>query len=107
LIVGLLGRLQVTPRGLALHFRGASVGGDVAEALLDREFVDYGGAFVRGAGRVMAMQLALTRLLVTLMRVLGVLGGASHVFLRDGLSGGEFCPPAQQLLGASGGLFTR
>jgi len=67
LIVGFLGCLQVTPRGFAFPFRRASVSGDVAEALLDREFVDFGGAFVGGAGRVMALQFAVTRLLITLV----------------------------------------
>jgi hypothetical protein len=35
--VGFLGGLQVAARGLACPFRLASVGGDVSEALLDRE----------------------------------------------------------------------
>jgi len=106
LVVGLLGGLQVAPRGLSLPFGRAPVSVDVAEALLDREFVDFGGAFVGGAGLPMAAQVALTRLLVTLVRTLGGLGGTLDVFLGDGLPGGEFGTPTKQLLGALGGLFT-
>ncbi len=82
--VRFLGGLQVAARGLAFPFRSASVGGDVAEALGDREFVDFGGALV-GA--------------------LSAFGGALDVFLRDGLPRGEFRPPPQ-LLGPLGGLLT-
>jgi hypothetical protein len=94
LSVGFLGSQQVTARGLALPFGRASVSGDVTEALRDREFVDFGGAFVRGAGLIVALQLALARLLVALMRTLGALGGALDVVLCDGLPRGKFRPPA-------------
>ncbi len=107
MLVGLLGGLQVTAGGLAFPLRRASVRVDVAEALLDREFVDFGGPFVGGAGLVMAIQVALMRLLVALVRALDAFGGALDVFLRDALPGGEFCPAALQLLGALGGFFAR
>ena len=107
MVVGFLGRQQVAPGGFALPFGRTPVRVDVTEALHDREFVDLGRAFVCGAGLVMAMQLAVTRLLVTRVRTLGALGGALHVLVRDGLPGGKFCAPAQQLLGALGGFFTR
>jgi hypothetical protein len=107
LLVGLLGGLQVTPRGLALPFRRAAVSGHVAEALLDREFVDFGGAFVRGAGLIMAKELALACVLIALLGALDGLRGALDVLLRDGLPGGEIRPPAQQLARALGGLISR
>jgi hypothetical protein len=59
---------------------------------------------VGGAGRVLALQFAVTRLLITLVSPRGVLGGTLDVFLRDGLPGGKFRLPAQQLLGALGGF---
>jgi hypothetical protein len=37
---------------------------------------------------------------------LGVLGGALHVVVRDGLTGGKLLVPALELLGAAGGLVT-
>jgi len=102
--VGFLCGQQITARGLALPFGRASVSGDVTEALRDREFVGLGGAFVCGTGLIVALQLALARFLVALMRTLGVLGGALEVFLCDGLPRGKFGLPAQQLLGALGGF---
>jgi hypothetical protein len=102
--VGFLGGQQVAARGLAFPFRRTSVGGDVTEALLDREFVHFGRTFVRGAGRIVAAQLAVARVLVTLMSALGALGGTLHVVLRDDLACREFGPPAQQLLGALDGF---
>lgn len=104
--VGLLGGQQVTPRRLALHFGRAAVGGDVAAALPDRELVNLGGAFVRGAGRVVPIRRALMGRLVPLVGAVGVLGGTPDVVLRDDLPGGEFRPPAQQLLRPLGGLLT-
>ncbi len=106
LLVGLLGRLQVTTGGLAFPFRRESVTGDITEALLDREFVDFGGAFVGGGGLVMAIQVALMGLPVPLVRALGAFGGAPDVFLRDALPGRQFRPPALQFPGALGGLLT-
>ena len=105
--VGFLGGQQVTARGLALPVGRASVSVDVTEALLDREFVDFGGALMCGAGLIVALQLALARLLVALMRTLGVLGGALEVFLCDCPPRGKFGLPAQQLLGALGGFVAR
>ena len=102
--IGFLGGGHVTARGLALSFRRASMGGDVTEALLHREFLNFGRAFVRGAGLIVALQLAAARRLVTLMRARSVLSGTLHIFLRDGLPGGKFCLPAQQLLGALSGF---
>ena len=81
--------------------------GDVTAALFDRMFVDFGGTFVCRAGLIVAIKLAAVRLLVTLMRTLGALGGTIHVLLRDGLPGGKFRLPAQQLLGALGGFVAR
>lgn len=104
---GFLGGLQVTSGGFALPFGRAAVGGDVAETLRHRVFVDFGGALVCGAGLVMAMDRALMRCLVTLLPALGVLGGTLRVFLRDGLAGGQLFPPEQQLLGALAGLVAR
>ncbi len=89
-MVGFPGGLQVTPCGFALLFRRAPVSGHVAEALLDREFLDFGGAFVGGAGLVVAIHRALTGRLVPLAGAVGGLGGALDVFLGDGLPGGEF-----------------
>jgi hypothetical protein len=87
LSVGLLSSQQVTARGFALPFGRASVSSDVTEALLDREFVDFGGAFACGAGLIVAPQLALV--------------------LCDGLPRGKFRLPAQQLLGALDGFIAR
>ena len=99
--VGRLGREQVTTRSFASPFRRTSVSGDVTEALLNREFVDFGGAFVCGAGFIVATQLASVRLLVTLI---SALGGTLYVLLRDAPPGGKFRLPEQQLLGALGGF---
>jgi hypothetical protein len=104
LVVGFLGGLQVTARGCALPFCRPSVSIDVTEALLDREFFDFGGAFVCGAGLVVAPPVALVRLLVALTRTFGAIGGTLDVLLGDGLPRPKVCPPAQQLLGALGGL---
>jgi len=65
------------------------VSSDITEALLHREFVDFGGAFVCSAGFIVAMLLAAMRLLIALMCPLSALSGTLHVFLRDGLPGGE------------------
>jgi hypothetical protein len=107
LLVGFLRGLQFTPGGLALPFGRASVRVDVAEALGDREFLNFGGTFMGGAGFVMAVPVALMRPLVALMRTLGGLGGALDVFLGDGLAGGQVRAAALQLLGAPRGFLTR
>jgi hypothetical protein len=104
--VGLLGGQQVTPRRLALHFGRAAVGGDIAEALRDRELVNLGGPLVGGAGGVVPVHRALTRRLVPLVCADGVLGGPLDVLLGDGPPRGEFRPAAQQLPRPPGGLFT-
>ena len=105
--VGFLGGQEVAARGFAFPFRRTSVVGDVPEALLDREFMDFGRTFVRRAGLIVAVQLAVARLLVTLMSSLGALGRTLHVVLRDELAGREFGLPAQQLLGALSGFGAR
>jgi hypothetical protein len=92
LSVGFPGGRQVAARGLAFPFRRTSLGGDVPEALLDREFVHFGRTYVRGAGRTVAVQLAVARVPVTLMSALGALGGTLHVVLRDDLADREFGP---------------
>ena len=107
LLVGSLGGLQVAPCGFAFLCRRAPVRVHVAEALLDGEFLDFGGAFMGGAGLVVAIHRALTGRLVPLVSAVGTLGGALHVFRGDDLPGGEFRSPAQQFLGASGGLISR
>ncbi|MCV7090353.1 hypothetical protein [Mycobacterium interjectum] len=85
-----LGGQQVTPRRLARYFGGAAVGGDIAAALPDREPVNFGGPFVRGAGRAVPIHRALTCHLVPLVCAVGVLGGTLDVLLRNGPPGGEF-----------------
>ncbi|SPM29022.1 Mycobacterium terramassiliense ORFan [Mycobacterium terramassiliense] len=107
LLVGLLGGPQVTPRRIALPFGRAAVGGDVPAALRDRELVNFGGPFVGGAGRVVPVHRALMCGLVPFAGADGVLGGPLDVLLRNGLPGGEFRAPAQQLLRPLGGLLTR
>jgi hypothetical protein len=91
-LVGFLGGLQVTPGGFALLFRRAPVRGHVTEALLDRQFLDFGGAFVGGAGRVVAIHRALTGRLVPLVGAVGGLDGALDVFLGDGLRAASSAP---------------
>lgn len=105
--VGFLRLLIVAARGFAFFFRRALVRGDIAEVLGGRAFVDLGGALVGDGGVVVTLHSAAMGLLVTLVGSLGMLGGALDVFGGDGLSGGEFLPPAQQLLGAPGGLVPR
>lgn len=107
MLVGLLGGLQIAARGFALFHGRAPVGGHVAEALLDRQFLDFGGAFVGGACLVVAMHRAFPGRLVPLVGPVGALGRALHVVLGDGLMGGEFRPATQQFLGALAGLLAR
>lgn len=49
-----LRNLEVVARGIALSFRRAVVGGDVAEPLLDRLLMDSGRPFMRDAGLIVA-----------------------------------------------------
>ncbi|OBA75254.1 hypothetical protein A5641_24785 [Mycobacterium sp. 1554424.7] len=83
MLVGLLGGLQIAARGFALLLGRAPVGGHVAEALLDRELLDFGGAFVGGAGLVVAMHRAFPGGLVPLVGAVGALGRALDVVLMD------------------------
>jgi hypothetical protein len=102
----LLGRLQVQPRSFSLFFCRTLMSSDIAEALPDREFLDFGGPFMGSAGLIVAIQFAVARFLVTLLSKLGVLSGTLQVLLGDRLPGGKCLPPTQQLLGARGGLLT-
>jgi hypothetical protein len=47
--------------------------------------MDFGRTFVRRAGLIVAVQLAVARLVVTLTSSLGALGGTLHVVLRTTL----------------------
>jgi hypothetical protein len=105
--VGFLRRDEVAARGLVFFFRRTSVRLDIAEALGDRALLDLGGALMRDAGLVVAVRPALMCRLVALVRTLGVLGGARHVVRGDGLARGQYFSPAQQFLGAPGGLVCR
>lgn len=106
LLVGFLRRDEVAARGLVFFFRRTPVRVDIAEALGDRAFLDFGGALVCDTGLVVALHSPLMRRLVALVRTLGAFGGARHVVRGDGLARGQFAPPAQQFLGAPGGLVT-
>lgn len=104
---GFLGRHQVSARGRAFPFGRAPVGGHVAEAPLGRALVDFGGAFMGGGRLVVPMHRALMGRLVAFVGAVGMLGGALHVLVGDGLGGGEFRSPAQQLPGALAGFVAR
>jgi len=80
---------------------------DVSEALPNRKFLDMGGTLISGTGFVVAIQFAVARLLVPLMRELGALGGTLQIFARDRLAGGKFFAPEQEFRGAPGGFVTR
>ncbi len=105
--LGFLGREVLAARGLAFPVRRALVGGNIAEALLHGEFLDFGGVLVHDGGFVMATPVTLVSLEVALMRKLGALGGTLDVLLGDGFPRGELLLPAQQLIGALGGFVTR
>ena len=105
--VGFLCNLEVVAGGIAFSVRRALVGSDVAKALGDRLLMDLGRAFVRGGRLVMAEQFTAVRLPVALVGGRGVLVGAPHVGFGDGLPGGKLLRPAQQLVGAPGGLSAR
>ncbi len=83
------------------------MGGDVTEALSNREFLDIGGTLVHDGGFVVATPVTLVRVQVALVGALGMFGGAADVFGRDAFPRGEISLPAMQFLGALGGLATR
>lgn len=101
-------RGQVVPAGgFAFSHRRTLMGGDVAEALLDRQFLNFGGTLVGGAGLKVAVPLPAVGLRVTLMGELGLLRGAFHVLRGDGLPRGKVPPPSVELVGALSGFVTR
>lgn len=106
LLPGFLGRDEVAARGLVFFVGRPPVRGDVTETLGGRTFLDFGGTLVRDTGLIMALHSAPMCGLVALVRTLGVFGGTLHVVGGDGLSCRQLLPPAQQLLGALGGLVT-
>jgi hypothetical protein len=100
-------RGQVVPAGgFALSHRRTLVGGDVAEALLDCEFLNFGGTLMGGAGLIVAVPLPAVGLCVTLMGKLGLLRGAFHVVRGDGLPRGKLPSPTVELVGTLGGFVT-
>lgn len=92
---GFLSCDEVAAGGLAFSFRRPFVRVDVAEALGDREFLDFGGPLVRDGGLIVATGHTAVRFLVTRTGSLDTLGGAPHVRLGDGVPVGEFPLPAQ------------
>ncbi len=107
LSVGFLGGEVLAAGGFAFPLRRALVSGHVAEALFDREFLDFSGVLVHGSGFVVAKPVTPVRVKVTLVGTLGALGGMLDVVLRDGFARGEILLPALQFLGALGGFAAR
>ncbi len=101
-----LGCEVVAAGGFPFPFGRALVGGDVAEALSDRALLDFCGVLVHDGGLVVAQPVAPVRVDVTLVSVLGTLGGAGGVVPGDGFARGEILLPALQFRGALGGFVT-
>lgn len=81
--------------------------GNIAEAFLDGEFLDFGGPLVRSGSLVVAMPQAAMRLLVTGVGALSMLRGILGVAVGDGLSRGESRLSAKKFVGPVAGLIAR
>jgi hypothetical protein len=95
------------PCRLALTLCRSLVRSDVAQAFLDREFLDLGGVFMDGRGRVVALARPAMGCSVALVGPLIMRGGTPDVVRGHRFTGGKFCRPSAQLLSTLRSLVTR